>query len=208
MRALALHGFGSNPDKINWLTGPLRSLNLEVVAPAYRDFEDGLNKVRELMSGVNDKYVIAGHSMGGTIALLTASTMDGVACAISVSGPTDRLAQIRWLMSGEPGSIRRRTYEELLRIDSRQITEEFLMRTSPINYLRPSLPPILLIHGTNDELVSIRQVEDYYERAKSLGNVVELIRVEGMPHTPRGKDIRVIARAIEDFVRRYCLSNA
>ncbi len=30
---------------------PLRSLNLEVIAPTYRDFEDGLNKVRELLEG-------------------------------------------------------------------------------------------------------------------------------------------------------------
>ncbi len=206
MKALALHGFGSSPEKINWLIGPLKSLNLEVIAPTYRDFEDGLNKVKELLEGTNDRYVIAGHSMGGTIALLTASTVDQVACAISVSGPTDRLAQIKWLLSGEPGSIRRRTYEELMRIDSRQVTEEFLAKTSPINYLRPNLPPILLIHGTNDELVSIRQVEDYYDRAKSLGNVIELIRVEGMPHTPRGKDIRVIAKSIESFVRKYCLN--
>ncbi len=185
----------------------MKSLNLEVIAPTYKDFEDGLNKIRELLEGTNDRYIIAGHSMGGTIALLTASTMDRIACAISVSGPTDRLAQIKWLLSGEPGSVRRRTYEELVRIDSRQVTEEFLTKTSPINYLRPNLPPMLLIHGTNDELVNIRQVEDYYERAKSLGNVIELIRVEGMPHTPRGgKDIRVIAKAIESFVRKYCLN--
>jgi len=143
--------------------------------------------------------------MGGAIALLTASTLEGVDCAISVSGPTDRLAQVRWLSEGEPGSIRRRTYEELLRIDSRQVTEEFLRRTSPINYLRPGLPPILLIHGANDELVNINQVMNYYEKAKSLGNVIEFIRVEGMPHTPRGKDIRIIADAIENFVRRYCI---
>ena len=208
MRALALHGFNSSPEKINWLIGPLRSLNLEVAAPAYRDFEDGLNKVRELLEGSNDEYIIAGHSMGGTIALLAASTMDKITCAISVSGPTDRLAQIRWLMSGEPGSIRRRTYEELVKIDSRQVTEEFLIRTSPINYLKPNLPPILLIHGTNDELVNIRQVEDYYERAKSLGNIIEFIRVEGMPHTPRGKDIRLIAKAIESFVQKHCLNRS
>ena len=206
MKALALHGFGSSPEKINWLIGSLRSLNLEVVTPTYRDFEDGFSKVRELLEGNDDKYIIAGHSMGGTIALLAASTLGKVTCAISVSGPTDRLAQIRWLLSGEPGSIRRRTYEELAKIDSRQVTEEFLVRTSPINYLKPNLPPILLVHGTNDELVSIKQVEDYYERAKSLGNIIEFIRVEGMPHTPRGKDIRLIAKAIENFVLRHCLN--
>jgi dipeptidyl aminopeptidase/acylaminoacyl peptidase len=204
MKAIALHGFGSSPEKINWLIGPLRALNIEVLAPSYRDFEDGLNKVSELIKG-GGRFIIAGHSMGGAIALLTASTLEGVDCAISVSGPTDRLAQVRWLSEGGPGSIRRRTYEELLRIDSRQVTEEFLRRTSPINYLRPGLPPILLIHGANDELVNINQVMNYYEKAKSLGNVIEFIRVEGMPHTPRGKDIRIIADAIENFVRRYCI---
>lgn len=208
MKALALHGLGSSPEKINWLTGPLGSLGLEVMSPTYRDFEDGLNKVNEILGKVNEGLIVAGHSMGGTIALLTASTTGKIACAISVSGPTDRLAQIRWLLAGEPGSIRRRTYEELARIDSRQVTEEFLTKTSPINYLKPNLPPILLIHGTNDELVNIQQVENYYERAKALGNIVEFIRVEGMPHTPRGKDIRVIARAIEDFVRKRCPTNS
>lgn len=210
MKALVLHGLGSSPEKINWLIGPLIALSLEVASPTYRDFEDGLNKVNEILGNINEDFIIAGHSMGGTIALLTASTARKIACAISVSGPTDRLAQIRWLLAGEPGSIRRRTYEELARIDSRQVTEEFLIKTSPINYLKPNLPPMLLIHGTNDELVNIQQVENYYEKAKALGNIVELIRVEGgMPHTPRGgKDIRVIARAIEDFVRKRCLSNS
>ncbi len=201
-----MHGFGSSPEKINWLTGPLKALNLEVITPTYRDFEDGLNKVSELLRGANNRYILAGHSMGGSIALLAASTLSNVACAISVSGPTDRLAQIRWLLAGEPGSIRRRTYEELAKIDSRQVTEEFLIKTSPINYLRPNLPPILLIHGTNDELVNIKQVENYYEKAKFLSNVIELIRVEGMPHTPRGKDIKVIAGSIEGFIRKYCIN--
>lgn len=204
MRAIALHGFGSSPEKINWLVGPLRSLGLEVLTPSYRDFEDGLNKLSELLKG-GEQYIVAGHSMGGTIALLAASTMNGIICAISVSGPTDRLAQVRWLSEGEPGSMRRRTYEELLRIDSKQVTEEFLRRTSPINYLRPGLPPILLIHGTNDDLVKIDQVVNYYERAKSLGNIIEFVRIEGMPHTPRGKDIKVIANVIENFAKKYCI---
>ncbi|MCG2863077.1 MAG: alpha/beta fold hydrolase [Vulcanisaeta sp.] len=204
MRAIALHGFGSSPEKINWLVGPLKSLGLEVLTPSYRDFEDGLNKLSELLKG-GEQYIVAGHSMGGTIALLAASTMNGIICAISVSGPTDRLAQVRWLSEGEPGSVRRRTYEELLRIDSKQVTEEFLRRTSPINYLRPGLPPILLIHGTNDDLVKIDQVVNYYERAKSLGNIIEFVRIEGMPHTPRGKDIKVIANVIENFAKKYCI---
>jgi dipeptidyl aminopeptidase/acylaminoacyl peptidase len=204
MRAIALHGFGSSPEKINWLVGPLKSLGLEVLTPSYRDFEDGLNKLSELLKG-GEQYIVAGHSMGGTIALLAASTMNGIICAISVSGPTDRLAQVRWLSEGEPGSMRRRTYEELLRIDSKQVTEEFLRRTSPINYLRPGLPPILLIHGTNDDLVKIDQVVNYYERAKSLGNIIEFVRIEGMPHTPRGKDIKVIANVIENFAKKYCI---
>ena len=204
MRAIALHGFGSSPEKINWLAGPLRSLGFEVLTPSYRDFEDGLNKLNELLKS-GEQAIVAGHSMGGTIALLAASTMSGITCAISVSGPTDRLAQVRWLSEGGPGSIRRRTYEELLRIDSKQVTEEFLRRTSPINYLRPGLPPILLIHGTNDELVKIDQVVNYYERARSLGNIIELVRIEGMPHTPRGKDIKVIANVIEKFAKKYCI---
>jgi len=206
MKAIALHGFGSNPEKINWLIGPLKSLNLEILAPSYRDFEDGLNKVTDILKNNNENFIIAGHSMGGALALLTASTLNNIVCAISVSGPTDRLAQVRWLSEGEPGSIRRRTYEELLKLDSRQVSEEFLRKTSPINYLRPGLPPILLIHGSNDELVNIQQVENYYERAKALGNIIEFVKIEGMAHTPRGKDIRVIAKAIESFVQKHCIN--
>ncbi|MFB6470951.1 MAG: alpha/beta hydrolase family protein [Vulcanisaeta sp. AZ3] len=204
MRAIALHGFGSSPEKINWLVGPLRTLNLDVLVPSYKDFGDGLNKVNEIVRSSSDYFIVAGHSMGGTIALLTASTMERINCAISVSGPTDRWAQVRWLSEGEPGSIRRRTYEELLKISSEQVSEGFLRRTSPINYLKSGLPPMLLIHGINDELVNIQQVESYYEKAKSLGNTIELVRIEGMSHTPRGKDIKVIARVIEEFIRRYC----
>ncbi|WP_069808192.1 alpha/beta hydrolase family protein [Vulcanisaeta thermophila] len=202
MKALALHGYGSSPEKINWLVGPLRSLGLEVITPGYTDFNDGLRKSEEVLKSDNDTYIVAGHSMGGSIALLLASMYGNVRCVISVSGPTDRVAQVRWLSEGEPGSIRRRTYEELLRGGG--VDEDFLRGTSPINYIKPGMPPVLFIHGTEDELVPIWHPEIYIERARGLGNVVELVKVEGMRHTPRGRDIHVIARAIEDFVKRNC----
>jgi alpha-L-fucosidase 2 len=57
---------------------------------------------------------------------------------------------------------------------------------SPINHIRPGLPPYLLIHGTKDDKVLLEQSLKFQEKMKAAGNVCDLITVEGGAHGIRG----------------------
>lgn len=53
---------------------------------------------------------------------------------------------------------------------------------SPVNYVRPGLPPMILIHGDNDSRVAVEQSTDLAAKLKEAGSPVELIVVEGGHH--------------------------
>jgi alpha-L-fucosidase 2 len=53
---------------------------------------------------------------------------------------------------------------------------------SPINFIKKGLPPFLLIHGTADPQVNYEQSVEMQKRMKAVGNVCDLITVEGGPH--------------------------
>jgi carboxypeptidase Q len=57
-----------------------------------------------------------------------------------------------------------------------------LHEASPINYVKPGLPPFLLIHGTKDPQVPYDQSPAMCEKLKASGNLCELFTVEGGVH--------------------------
>lgn len=56
-------------------------------------------------------------------------------------------------------------------------------KISPIHLLRTGLPPILIIHGTNDQSVDYASAKDFAEEMEKLGNDFEFHTLEGAPHT-------------------------
>ena len=57
-----------------------------------------------------------------------------------------------------------------------------LREQSPYTYVKPGLPPFLLIHGTKDEQVPYNQSVRMCEKLKANGNQCELYTVEGGMH--------------------------
>lgn len=57
-----------------------------------------------------------------------------------------------------------------------------MREVSAVSRLRKGLPPFLLIHGTLDAQVAYEQSVKMQERMHALGNVCDLITVEGGPH--------------------------
>ena len=57
-----------------------------------------------------------------------------------------------------------------------------LRDASPINQIRPGLPPYLLIHGTKDDKVPFEQSLRFQAKMKSAGNTCDLITIEGGTH--------------------------
>ena len=54
--------------------------------------------------------------------------------------------------------------------------------TQPINFVRADAPPILLIHGTADTVVRIRNSNSLYARQKAAGGAISLKALQGASH--------------------------
>lgn len=74
---------------------------------------------------------------------------------------------------------------------------------SPITYVRPGLPPMLIIHGDADRRVELVQSTDFAAKAKEVGAPCELIVVPGGKHgmgDARGPELSV---RIMDFFDQH-----
>jgi len=54
---------------------------------------------------------------------------------------------------------------------------------SPINHVRPGLPPFLLIHGDADHSVPYQQSLNFQAKLRAAGVPCELITIKGAPHS-------------------------
>jgi acetyl esterase/lipase len=157
------------------------------------------------------KIVVTGHSAGGhlslTTALLPASAgLDRecpgneelkVAAVINwygitdvndvLDGPNMQSYAVAWL-----GSLTNR--------------EEIARRVSPLEYVRPGLPPILTIHGDADNVVPYSQATRLQAALEKAGVPHQLITIPGGKHGgfSRADNLRVYA-AIREFLARHKL---
>jgi acetyl esterase/lipase len=140
-----------------------------------------------------NKVVLMGASAGAHLALMTGllgnnkkfDTNCGnnepnikVAAVIDKYAPTDLKLLLR-------GSVKRwlaNNYEN----------EEFIESVSPLYYVNENSPPILIVHGTNDQLIPFQQSTMFYEKLKENGIRTELIPVEGGGHGQFSKEDRTI----------------
>ncbi len=187
MKILALHGKGSDPAKIAWLISPLKIFG-DVDAP-YVDIEAN----EFLKSYLKTEYdIVAGHSRGGTYALLY-SAFKGKP-VIAVSSPSDRLKQSEYLKGFQPGTVQKRLYEDL-----QKIQKEYLAETSPINYA-DKIKNALLIHGSEDDIVPVQQSEELCKKIVESGGKCRLYVIK-MRHTPPASRYSEIHKIIESWVR-------
>ena len=67
---------------------------------------------------------------------------------------------------------------------------------SPITYVHNNTPPMLILHGTADKTVDIKQSQLFAAALKKVGAVHELVIVDGAPHTfhlqPKERDLRPV----------------
>ncbi|HVU32847.1 MAG TPA: alpha/beta hydrolase [Opitutaceae bacterium] len=140
------------------------------------------------------KIVVNGASAGGHLAV-GAALFDGVddpADKTSVSCRPDALVLFSPVIDTSAG-------EGPARIGARW------RELSPVDHVRPGMPPTLTFQGTGDTLVPFAGVLRFHEAMLRAGNHSELVRVPGAPHTYMFKDPGLYAatlRRMDDFLRQ------
>jgi predicted peptidase len=74
----------------------------------------------------------------------------------------------------------------------------------PPNYMRPikDVIPIYIIHGENDEVFSMQNVDDLVREVKIYGNIIKLIEIDNASHYETNKFIVPLAQSLE-WVESY-----
>jgi acetyl esterase/lipase len=159
-----------------------------------------------------DRVGVFGASAGGHLALLLAlaepkggSHDQGeypeqsckVQAVVNLMGPTD-LSRPGWpeytegLLTGLVGG-------------SRDKIPAAYVSASPLNYVRPGLPPVLTIHGTVDRLVPYEQAKLLHAALLEAGGVSRLETMEGKGHGEgwTADDLKHNGEVILDFLNTH-----
>ncbi|MDA0282791.1 MAG: alpha/beta hydrolase [Planctomycetota bacterium] len=124
-----------------------------------------------------------------------------VACAVSFAGPTDwsllskiehRHPAYRQLIGYEPGT------------PAAELSARLMTDVSPVSFASKDDPPLMQVHGDNDDIVPVEHAKILEEKLKSVGSQSELVVIPGGNHGVSGASDQVAKRAIE-FVRQHLL---
>ena len=136
------------------------------------------------------KMIIAGHSSGAHLALLYAYShyQDSpipIAFVTACSAPSDLTLFVRGEQKNNNG------YYLLTALANENITaatidgaeaKAALAKINPIDLVTPDVPPTILVHGDQDELVPYENSTQLYEALQANGVDAELITYEGQGH--------------------------
>ena len=126
------------------------------------------------------RIALSGESAGGQLAALVAVRADDstrVAAVVPFYGLFDFETETKRRGSLSPSFI------GFLGRDALDETMLKLMHdASPINYVKPGVPPFLLVHGTADKSVAFQGSVDMQARLRAAGVPCELIAIQDGPH--------------------------
>lgn len=135
-----------------------------------------------LYKGDASRIVLMGYSAGGQLASYAATVVDesiAVQAVIGYAPLTDFVQELprrgNILGSAQRGLLNR----------PQELTMEslgMLKALSPINYIRPGLPPFLLVHGSGDNSVPYEQSLLFQAKMQTNGDRCDLITISGGPH--------------------------
>ncbi|MEH8017959.1 S9 family peptidase [Rheinheimera muenzenbergensis] len=160
------------------------------------DVEDGTRWL--INKGIADpkRICIVGASYGGYAALMGAvKTPDLYQCAVSFAGVTDVEALVK--------SHRRYNNYEVVK---KQVGDDFdlLEQRSPVNHADKIQLPVLLVHGTKDRSVPVKQSVAMYKALKSENKDVQYIELEDGDHyLSTNSHRRQTFKAMDRFLKQH-----
>ncbi len=156
-----------------------------------------------------EKIGVWGISAGGHLVSLLGTTADvkdlegdcgwpeqssRVACVVNFCGPTDFMA-IGKLLKGDAVAA----VSALLGgpIDQKA---DAAKQASPVTHVSKDDAPILIVHGTADNVVPFSQAEVFYQALKKAGVDATLVRIEGGGHGIGGPEVQ---RRVLNFFEKH-----
>ena len=160
---------------------------------------------------------ITGGSAGGHLSMFVATYPDyadlaskdpikkkssRVVCAVSFAGPSD------WSLLGTINHdlpAFRHLIGCPLDIAFNRIEKEKIKDVSPVTYVSPDDPPLMVIHGDADKIVPFAHAESITKRLKEAGVETELVRIKGGKHNVakarRTKELKPVMPFLKKHLR-------
>ena len=156
-----------------------------------------------------NKIVVSGNSAGGHLSLTTG--MLPASAGLDRQCPGDEelkvAAIVNWYGITDVGdllegpNIRRWAVAWMGSMDDRQ---EIARRVSPLNYVRPGLPPVLTIHGDADPLVPYSHAVQLHQALTEAGVPNQLLTIPGGKHGGFTRtEILKAYTTILEFLKKY-----
>jgi alpha-L-fucosidase 2 len=197
--AIIVHGGGwSGGDKqkdIDLFFDPLTRANFTWFSINYRlaptnrwpaCFEDVQTSIRWVKAHAGEykgdpkRIALIGYSAGGHLvcqAAVLAKEDTRVQAVVGIAAPTDQLADTE-----RRGGLSASMKNLIARENVDDEVKTLLREMSPLNHVRPGLPPFLLIHGTVDKSVPYEQSPIFQAKLIANGVACDLITVTNAPH--------------------------
>ncbi len=230
---LLIHGFTGAPKEMRWMGEYLAEQGFsvlgirlpghathprEMIRTRYVDWMHSVEDGFHLLRGASEKIVVIGLSMGGALALLSASRLE-VSGVFTMSAPyaldNPRIKLVKWLApffpylpktKGEPGATwfdkdAWQKHVSYPRNPSRSIVE----LTKLLAEMRAALPkidvPVQLVHSLNDSYISPQNMERIYADLRTTDKNMRWVRESGhvIPREPAKAEVFPLAA---EFVRR------
>jgi acetyl esterase len=150
---------------------------------AIEDVESAIRFVKTHASEFNidaRRIALIGESAGGQLAAMAALRQRfgcSVKAVVALYAPTDLvylLKNSQYVPEAIKDSVEGKPWERLVLAG--------LARLSPMDNVRPDMPPFLFIHGTADPLVPFAQSRDMCDRMRKAGASCEIYPVQGAGH--------------------------
>ncbi len=126
------------------------------------------------------RIALSGESAGGhlvAMAAVRANNETRVAAVVPFYGVFDIVAEAKRRNGAIPS---------FTKLFGRETIDDTMLKlmydASPINFVKPGLPPFLLLHGTADQSVAYQQSVVMQSRLRAVGVPCELITIKDGPH--------------------------
>jgi acetyl esterase/lipase len=154
-----------------------------------------------------NRIVLTGESAGGHLSLTTGMIPESAGLARECAGntPIPRVAaMVNWFGITDVADVIDGPHAANLAVTwlgSLPNKDEIAKRVSPLNYVRPGLPPILTIHGDQDQLVPYDEAVRLHAALTKAGVTNQLLTIPGGKHGNFTPDERTkIFATIREFL--------